>query len=178
MTLAEVVIAVALLVTTMAGLAPILASCVRMLADARAESRALVAASARLEQLGSLRLEQEASTLALVTDRTANLSTAPVDATGTGLLPLDPALAWTPTPGYVDYLDDVGASQPSGDAGATTITRRWAVSELPAPPGSERLLVHVFARATARERVEPPRESADRRPSDVWLFSIRTRVRR
>jgi hypothetical protein len=178
MSLLEVAVALLLVAVTLAGLAPVLLRCTAMLLDARSETRAVALARSRLEQAAALTCVQDAATLLVETDLSSNLARVPPDATGTGLLSGDPSSAWVDTPGFVDWrtLDDRPLAAP--DPGRAAFVRRWGITALPAPAGTDRLLIQVFARDRAREAREGPRVSAQPRPGDVWLFTIRARVLR
>jgi type II secretory pathway pseudopilin PulG len=169
----ETVVALALLATGLATLAPVLVSATRMLADARDETRALALATSRLQDLEALDFDFDAVAGTALTDVSANLSTQPRSRSGTGLLPGDPSAAWRDMSAGWDWTTLDGT--PTLTERTALFTRRWAVSALPAPPGTERLLIQVFARSRSREAREPARASAARRPGDVWLFTVRAR---
>lgn len=169
----ETVVALALVTTGLAALAPVLVRATLMLADAREETLALALATSRLHDLEALDFDQDAGTGALRTDVTTNLASRPRTRSGPGLLAGDPAGAWRDLPGGWDWTTSGG--RPTNNAADAAFLRRWAVSQLPAPPGAERLLVQVCARSRAREEREGVRGSAAHRPGDVWLFSVRTR---
>lgn len=169
----ETVVALALVTMALAALAPVLVRATLLLADAREETLALALATSRLHDLEALDFYQDAGTGGLGTDVTTNLASRPRTRSGPGLLAGDPAGAWRNLPGGWDWTTSGG--RPTNDPADAAFLRRWAVSRLPAPLGTERLLVQVCARSRAREEREGVRASAAHRPGDVWLFSVRTR---
>lgn len=174
--LMEVVVALAVLALGLVSLGPLLLQSAVMIRDAAAESRAVVAASSRLEQLSALVHEQESSTLTLLTDEQTDLSTVPAGRGGSGLAAGASASAWIEADGLFDGVCADGGV--AGGRGDTTTVRRWAVSEFPgAVPGGTRLL-HVFAASAAADRLAAARSSAAPRPGDVWLFGVRARTLR
>lgn len=169
----ETVVALALVATALAALAPVLVRAALMLSDARDETRALALAASRLQDLDALDFYLDARSGTPVTDVTTNLANSPRTRSGTGLAPADPSAAWSNVPGSWDWT--TADSRPTTDEGRADFVRRWAVSGLPAPPGTERLLVQVCVRSWAREEGEAARTAGAHRPGDVWLFTVRTR---
>jgi hypothetical protein len=169
----EVAVALGVLAVALASLAPVLVSTTVMLRDATAESRALVAAISRMEELNALAYEQDVDTLEIVTDATSDLSTSPASREGTGLAPGDPSTMWRDTPGFFDVVDSGGSAV--RDAARAATRRRWAISANPAGGADAPLLLQVHAAAIARDAAGPARDSPERRPGDVRLFGLRVR---
>jgi hypothetical protein len=175
--LLEIAIALLVLAGSVASLAPVIATCGVMLQDARRETLALAVAAARLEQLAALSYEQRGDTLAEVVDRTADLTSVPPGSGGQGLEAGDGQSAWREVPGFTDW--GLADGRPRNEAaGDTVFVRRWAVATIASASDDNARLLHVFARDRPSEDREPPRASAARRPGDVWLFTVRSRVLR
>ena len=149
-TLIETLIATALIVTAVAGLAQLFALSVRFTRDSGQFGVALVAAQDKLESLRSVRFDY---------DESGHLVTDPV------LHPSPPDSLMLDVNGYVDWLTDGGAAinTPNG----AEYVRRWRVSEMAAAePAAVAIDVCVF-RLPA---VNAPPSSAD-----ACLATIRVR---
>ena len=125
--LAELLVAMALIAVTVAGLAVLVVLAVRVAAGAHEQTRATVLAAQKLEQL-----------------RAATMGTVPAAA---GSLSTD-------VPGYADWLDSDG--QPATGPSAVYV-RRWTVGPVPAVPdvGMIQVLVSTVIRDRFAAGVSP-----------------------
>jgi prepilin-type N-terminal cleavage/methylation domain-containing protein len=171
--LLEVCISLLVVAIALATLAPAVIVCIRTVRDVRDDSRALVLARSRLEQLRSLRMEQPAGGGAPVTDTSTDLSQTPATRGGEGLTAGDGSSVWSDRAGSFDRIDR--NATPASDI---PYIRRWGVSAVggfgPDPP----LLLQVMTRSEPREAADGPRAAAARRPGDAWMFVIKGRMLR
>lgn len=168
-TLVEVLVAMGLLLGATAGGVYLLAFATRAMHVARLQGVSALAASARLDELRSLRFEFDADGQRL-TDTSTNLAVDPPGTAGSGLAPGGPGTLVTNVSGFVDYLDAAGAWVGNGPSPPPTaaFVRRWAIE---APDGADLLVLQVLVRpiaagnvrrgaggarlVTARARVQP-----------------------
>lgn len=178
--LAEVLVAIVVLVTFAAGVLPLFVTTRGALDEAHAETMSVVLARSKLDQLRSLAWTYRTDpggALAEVSDETTDLSSDPPSASGRGLRPSAPANLWTNAAGYADFADEQGAWLGGGVSPppACRYVRRWAVSALPGDPDT--LVLQV--------RVVPVRDPADVAPGtppgtrrgETWLVTLLTRTR-
>lgn len=178
--LAESLLAAALSVTVLAGVMPVYFQAVHSTLLSHGQSVAAMLAAARLEQLRGLtfRYEDSAAGSAFrVTDDSTDLAAAHPTPGGRGLASSPPETLLRDTAGYVDYLDVSGQWLAGGDAppAGAHYVRRWAVLPLPANP-TDALVLQVLVTPLAPELAAGPRVNETRRPGDVWLTLVRTRV--
>lgn len=145
-TLVEVLVAMGVLSAGALAAVSLLAAATRAMFVARAQGVSVLAASARLDELRSLRFEFDAGGQR-ITDQSTRLSVDPPAPGGGGLTPGGATLD-TNVPGFVDYLDATGAwvgEGPSPPARAAFV-RRWAID---APGGPDLLVLQVLVRPLA-----------------------------
>jgi hypothetical protein len=146
----ETLIATALLVTVLAGVAQLLTSSARFLLDSGRGETALTAAQAQIETLRAAAWTYDPS----------------------GAAVSDPALAASPagalevdTDGYADYLTAHGHLVAPGDS-AALFRRRWAIQPVEGD-GPDAIVIEVCVSRIADERAP--------QPADACLMTIRTR---
>jgi prepilin-type N-terminal cleavage/methylation domain-containing protein len=172
-TLIEVLVAVAILSMAALGGLQLVSMATGMMADARRQSLAANLASARLEQLRSLRLAFDPAGLP-ITDTSTDLSVEPPAAGGAGLAPSGPAALDGDVPGYVDYLDGRGrwlGNGPGAPRGAALV-RRWSIEPMDA--SGDLLAVQVLVRSLAGG----PVAAGARAAGDVRFVTLLVRVAR
>jgi type II secretory pathway pseudopilin PulG len=157
-TLIEVLIAVALLITTSIGIAQLFAIGLAAGRASRERTVASILAAAKLEQLRAQVWSYERGSFVPRTDRTTNLSADPHTDDGPGLQDSPPGTLDGNVPPYVDYLDARArwagtGTKPPGDA---VFIRRWAVRRLSDDPDrSLALVVFVTTVPRAARRTSP-----------------------
>lgn len=176
----EVVVATAIAVVAILGLAPLAVIGTRAVLAARHQTSTTLLAIQKMEQLRSLAwgFTEVAGGLpgAAVADLTTDLSVDPPGQGGTGLSPSPAHALALNTPGYVDYVDEAGAwigtgaSPPPG----TVYIRRWSIVPLPADP-ADTLVLQVRVLALSREARRHAGSSDARLEDETRLVSVRTR---
>jgi type II secretory pathway pseudopilin PulG len=173
--LAESLIATAILATSIAALGQLFAVSVVANRTARGTTFAAVLASQKMEQLRGLTYGFDGLGLPL-TDTTTDLSTSPPTATeGRGLSPSPGDSLRINTAGYVDFLNEYGA--PLGDGSAsvpigTVYIRRWSVEPLPTNPNNTIIIQVAVTRASATNTTQT---RTGRAPQDARLVTVKTR---
>jgi prepilin-type N-terminal cleavage/methylation domain-containing protein len=170
-TLIEVLVALALLSVAALGGLQLVSMATGMMAQARRQSLAANLASARLEQLRSLRLAFDAAGLR-VTDTSTDLTVEPPAPGGAGLTPSGPAALDGDVRGYVDYLDGRGrwlGNGPGPPRGAALV-RRWSIE--PVDAGGDLLAVQVLVRPLTGS----PVAAGARAAGDVRFVTLLVRV--
>jgi type II secretory pathway pseudopilin PulG len=148
-TLFETLVATAVLVTALAGVAQLFVLGSQLTRQAGASGLALVAAQDKLESLRGLAFTYDPNGL---------------EATASALEPSPPASLSEDIEPYVDWLDPEGRA--TEDPDAAVLTRRWRVTELGATtPDAIAIEVCVF----------PYTSNGDPRGADACLSTIRTR---
>jgi hypothetical protein len=136
--LAEVIVASALLVTTLVALAELLAAAARSNTSSLHTAFSTVLAQQKLEQLRTLAWEVDSvgSSISDLTTDTTLPPDRPPSTGGTGLTPSPGNSLVANLSGYVDYLDAMGRSLGTGDfpQPGTAYIRRWSIEPLPAVP--------------------------------------------
>lgn len=135
--LVEVLVAMALVVTSAIGLAELFSLASRVTQESRIDTGATFAAEAKMAQLRALTWAYD----------TAGTGTPLSDAG----LSVSPAAALTANvDGFADYVDAAGASVPNGAeaAGRRVYLRRWSLQPLPSDPANALVLQVVATRAT------------------------------
>ena len=168
-TLVEVLVAMAVLSAATLGGVHLMAFATRGMHVARMQGTAALAASARLDELRSLRFEFD-SDGQRVTDLSTDLTVDPPVAGGRGLTASGPTSLDVNVAGFVDYLDAAGVWVGNGVAPPRTavFVRRWAVEV----PASEDLLV---LQVLVRPLANGPR-AGRRQAGEARLFTARARV--
>jgi type II secretory pathway pseudopilin PulG len=178
--LAEILVAIAILVTFAAGVLPLFATTRGALEEAHAETVSAVLARSKLDQLRSLawtyRVNPEGA-LSAITDETTNLASDPPSRSGQGLRPSGADTLWNDTPGYADFADDQGAWLAAGVPlpPAARYVRRWSVSLLPGDPDTLVLQVRVVPVRGPSGPASGPLPGPRR--GETWLVSLLTRTR-
>jgi prepilin-type N-terminal cleavage/methylation domain-containing protein len=176
MTLVEVIIATALFTVVTLAAAHLLVWASRALWGTGAQTLALAAAQARLEQLQSLAWYFDANGNR-VSDLDTDLSSEAISGGGPGLSP-SPANALTESlDGYADYLDDEGrwvgrgTQTPPGAA----YVRRWAVR--PFDGSADDTLVFQVLVAPLANKANSRQQMSGSAAGESLLTTARTRVR-
>jgi prepilin-type N-terminal cleavage/methylation domain-containing protein len=157
LTLVEVVVAITLFALVSVGAAHLLVWVMRAMWSSGAETIALAAAQAKLEELQSLAWRWDAAGNR-VSDRDTNLSGGTPSAGGPGLGVSPPNTLDDNVDGYVDYLDERGSWVGTGadPPNSAAFVRRWQVRALAAAPDDTlviRVLVVPLANNPASGRV-------------------------
>jgi type II secretory pathway pseudopilin PulG len=175
--LAETLVATAILATVSLGVAQMFILATDQTRAGKAETSASILAEQKLEQLRSLTWGFDMTGQGLpVSDATTNLAVNPPDATGNGLNPSPADTMESNTPGYVDFLDysgryvGTGAAPPAG----AIYVRRWSIEPLPYNPNNT-LVLQVFVTTLAREATRVAGEKRWKLPGDAWLVTVKTR---
>ena len=176
LTLVEVIIATALFTVITLAAAHLMVWASRSLWGTGAQTLALAAAQAKLEELQSLAWHFDA-TGNRVSDLDTDLSNQPISGGGPGLSPSPVNSLSESLDGYADYLDAEGRWVGNGTqapAGAAYV-RRWAVRPLSGAP-EDTLVLQVLVTPLANNANRPPQTSG-RAAGESQLTSARTRVR-
>lgn len=173
--LIEVLIATAILATSLVAVAQLFAVATKANTSSRTSTFATVLAQQKMEQLRELTwgVDQTNGTLS---DLTTNLAVTPPTATGGPGLSASPARTlFEPTAGYVDYLDGNGTWVGTGTrpVAGTVYIRRWSVTPLPQDPANTLVLQVLVTRSAARGSAD--NGSGTRLPDEARLMSIKTR---
>jgi hypothetical protein len=176
LTLVEVIVAITLFTLVSVGVAHLWVWVMRAMWASGAETVALAAAQAKIEELESLawRWDQSGNR---VSDRDTNLS-GRAPATGGPGLAVSPANTLEDNvEGYVDYLDGRGqwvGTGPSPPASAAFV-RRWQVRARGLPP-DDTLVMRVLVVPLANDPA-PGRAMSGRGAGEAVLTTARTRMR-
>ena len=172
-TLIEVLVAIALIAVAALGGIQLVAAATEMMSRARVHSLAASLASARMEQLRSLRHEIDAAGMPL-TDRSTDLTIDPAAPGGPGLSPSGAAALDANVGGYVDFLDRNGAWLAGGSTAPprTVFVRRWSIDAMDV--AGDLLVVQVLVRPSAAGSAA----GSARVAGEVRLVSVRARTRR
>jgi prepilin-type N-terminal cleavage/methylation domain-containing protein len=179
-TLIEVAIAVAVLMTVLAGVAGVWAMAAASARAAREQTLAMQLARDKLEQLGALTwaVQSVGGVDVLASDVTTNVSRVPATTDGAGTRASPPDSLGVSRATYVDYLDargrwlDTGASPPAG----ARFVRRWWLARTGAA-SSEMLLFQVFVATVSADATGPAGAWWRNHPGAVWLCGARVRRR-
>lgn len=173
--LAEVVVATAMMATSLVALAQLLAISTQSNRTARYTTLASMLAAQKMEQLRGLTWGFDAIGLPL-TDTTTNTAVIPETPTGgTGLAPSPNDSLARNVDGYVDYVDANGNLLGGGltvRAGAAYI-RRWSIEPLPTNPNNT-LVIQVMV-TPFRNRGNADTGSVARAPQEARVISVKTR---
>src|SRR5688500_2920851 len=174
--LAEVMVATALLATALVTLAQLFAVSTRSNIGSRNTTYAAVLAEQKLEELRALTCGFDSTGLP-VTDTTTNTAVNPDEPDGgTGLNPSPAAALQENTNGYVDYVDQWGNK--IGRGGATPpadaiYTRRWSITPLPTNPNNTIVLQVLVTRNFNRGAADEG--AVARLPEEARLVTVKTR---
>ena len=177
MTLVEVAVATAIFTVASVTAAHLLVWATRTLWASGAETTAVAAAQAKMEELQSLawRFDDSGNR---ISDFESNLSVQPIAGGGPGLTTSPASALRENIGGYVDYLDQHGqtlgtGAQPPENA---AFVRRWAVRPLSSSPEDTlvlQVLVVPLANSPGRTSVLPSGRGA----GESLLSTVRTRLR-
>lgn len=177
MTLVEVTIATALFAVASVASAHLLVWATRALWASGAETIAVAAAQAKVEELLSLawRFDERGNR---VSDVATNLAVTPSSTGGTGLRPSPANALAENVDGHVDYLDQYGqwvgtGSQPPSSA---AFVRRWAVRPLASAP-ADTLVLQVLVVPLANLQQANGGVPTGRGAGESLLTTARTRMR-
>lgn len=155
-TLIEAVIAAAVTITTLAGLAQLLLHVARMATDARRAPIVLAAASSKLEQLLALTFTADVAGVP-ITDQTSDTGHDPPEPSGgTGLSTSPDDSLSRDTPGFVDYLSQDGAPLGPAPAAGAMFARRWRIRASPSAGADALALAVCVVRLTGAAGDPPP----------------------
>jgi hypothetical protein len=177
MTLVEVAIATALFTVASVSAAHLFVWTTRTLWASGAETIAVAAAQAKMEELQSLtwRFDESGNR---ISDFESNLSVYPFAGGG-------PGLAWSPAnalrdnlAGYVDYLDEHGESVGTGSQppDRAAFVRRWAVRPMASSP-EDTLVLQVLVIPLASNAGRTALSPGSRTAGASLLSTARTRLR-
>jgi prepilin-type N-terminal cleavage/methylation domain-containing protein len=178
LTLVEVLIATTLFTVVTLAAAHLLVWAVRALWSTGAQTTALAAAQARLEELQALawRFDDAGNR---ISDFDTNLSTQPAAGGGPGLSTSPPNALLASLDGYADYLDADGRWVGGGTRpppGAVFV-RRWAVRPLITTGGTEDTLVLQVLVVPLANQPNDRFHLVGRPGGESLLTTARTRVR-
>lgn len=176
LTLVEVVVAIAVFTLVSVAAAHLLVWVMRTMWSSGAETIALSAAQAKLEELQSLAWRwDEAGNR--VSDLDTNLSGRTPASGGRGLAVSPANTLQENVDGYVDYLDERGQWVGSGPSppGSAAFVRRWQVGALMAAP-DDTLVFRVLVVPLVNDPA-PGRVISGRGPGEARLITARTRLR-
>jgi type II secretory pathway pseudopilin PulG len=174
--LAETLVATALLAASIAALGQLFALSVLNNHGARNTTFASVLAQQKMEQLRSLTYGFDTIGLPL-TDTTSNIARFPPTPNGgTGVSPSPGDSLTRNSAGFVDFLDAYGQVLGNGDGvmpNGTVYIRRWSVEPLPTNPNNTVIFQVLVTRA--RDRGQADVGNVGRMPDEARLISVKTR---
>ncbi|MBI1872555.1 MAG: prepilin-type N-terminal cleavage/methylation domain-containing protein [Acidobacteria bacterium] len=173
--LAEVLVATAVLSVALVSLAQLFAIATRANTSSRSTTLAAVLAEQKMEHLRSLTWGFDTIGLPF-SDFSTDVSVVPETPTGgTGLSPSPAGTLSQNTAGFVDYLDPFGRWVGTGTLPppGTAYIRRWSVEPLPTNPNNTLILQVLVTRN--RNRGSADDGPVSRLPDEARLVSIKTR---
>jgi prepilin-type N-terminal cleavage/methylation domain-containing protein len=182
-TLIEVLIAVAIFVTSAVGMAQLVSIATATLRSSREQTTAVILAAAKIDQLRSLAWAFDPAVPAELpiarTDITTNVSHPSFGTDGRGLQASPSGTLAANVPPYVDYLDESGSwiGNEAEPPAAAVFVRRWAVVPLESDP-DRTLVLQVLVTFVTTTRLEAGRPSGawrQRAGPEALLVSVRTR---
>ena len=175
--LAEVMIAMGILVSVALGVAQLFAVSGRANFVARGQTSTTAFAEQKMEQLRSLTWGFDTAGQGLpLTDTSSNIAVSPPAQNGTGLNPSPAGALEENTAGFVDYLDDQGAWVGTGTTapGNAQFIRRWSITPLPTNPNNT-IVIQVLVTTVAIEARRSSEVARTRVPGDALLITVKTR---
>jgi type II secretory pathway pseudopilin PulG len=176
--LAETMIATAILATVCLGVAQMFVLAADQTRGGKIETSASTLAEQKMEQLRSLTWGFDLTGQGLpVSDTTTNLAVDPPDDSGTGLNPSPSGTMESNTPGYVDFIDQFGRYLGTGTSAPanTVFVRRWSIEPLPTNPNNT-LVLQVFVTTPGSDaRRGATSNKRWKLPGDAWLVTVKTR---
>jgi prepilin-type N-terminal cleavage/methylation domain-containing protein len=173
--LVEVIVAMAILATSLIAMAQLFAVATKNNVNARATTSTTILANQKLEQLRSLSWGFDVIGLPM-SDFESDTTTLPPSANGgTGLSPSPGNTLSDNVPGYVDFIDRLG--QPLGTGSAppnnTAYVRRWSIEPLPTNPNNT-LIIQVMVFETGN-RPNSGDTTTQRLPNEARVATVKTR---
>lgn len=180
-TLIEVLLALTLVASTMAGVATLFGVAVRATRSARDGTWTAALATQKLEELSALTWSFDPANGARVTDTTTDLTQDLPASGGPGLSPSPATALLANTTGYVDFLDGDGRWLGTGvtPPAKAVYVRRWSVRPLSAEPDDGVVLQVFVGTVTGRNRLaQAGGDPASRLSGDTLLTTVRMREAR
>jgi type II secretory pathway pseudopilin PulG len=175
--LAETMVAMGILMSVALGVAQLFAASGRANLVARGNTSTTALAEQKMEQLRSMTWGFDDAGQGLpVTDTTTNIAVTPPAQDGTGLNPSPSRALEENTPGFVDYLDDLGTWVGTGAdiPSRAYYIRRWSIEPLPTNPNNT-IIIQVLVTTVANEAARPAEQARTRVPGDSLLVTVKTR---
>jgi prepilin-type N-terminal cleavage/methylation domain-containing protein len=170
--LLELLVAMAILIVALMGLAKLSATATRANTTSRTTTITTLLAAQKMEQLRALTWGFDATGNPL-SDTSTDIAVLPPRANqGVGLSPSPGTALGEDTLGYCDFLDGAGRSLGGGASApnGAIFTRRWSIAPLPSAP--ETLVLQVIVR-----RVRATAGGAIRlRPEEARVIGAKTRT--
>jgi type II secretory pathway pseudopilin PulG len=174
--LAETLVASAILVVALVTLAGLFGTAAKSNASARAVTFSTILATQKIEQLRGLTWGFDSLGLP-VSDRTTDTAVSPEAPTGgTGLAASPSNTLQDVTAGYVDYVNASGVQLGGGTVppAGTAYIRRWMIETLPA--SSDNTLIIQVLVTRRRDRGAADEGSVARMPEEARLVTVKTRT--
>lgn len=173
--LVETVVAMAILATSLVGMAHMFALATSQNIAARSTTSATILAQEKIEQLRGLTWGFDQLNLP-ISDFASNTTIDPPSPTGgTGLSPSFGDTLSQNVDGYVDYVGRLG--QPLGGGATpppgTAYVRRWSIEPLPTNPNNT-LILQVLT-FEVNDRANSSGDASVRRPDEARLTTVKTR---
>ena len=176
--LLEVMVATALLASSLVSLAQLFAMSTKSNIGSRNTTYAAVLAQQKLEELRSLAWGFDQNGLP-ISDITTNTTITPEDPnSGTGLSPSPQTSLGENTTGWVDFIDSFGNKLGTGSnpTASAIYTRRWMVSPLPTNPNNT-LIIQVLVFRN-KDRGQADLGNVMRLPEEARMITVKTRKAR
>ena len=173
--LLEVLVATAILATSLVSLAQLFALSTRSNIGSRNMTYATVLAQQKLEELRSLSWGFDQVGLP-ISDITTDTTVTPETPTGgTGLSPSADSALQANTTGYVDYIDAYGNKMGGGTVPPQNAiyTRRWSISPLPTNPNNT-LVIQVLV-TRLKDRGAADQGAVKCLPEEARMITVKTR---
>jgi prepilin-type N-terminal cleavage/methylation domain-containing protein len=174
-TLAEVMVATALLATAVVTLANLFGVATRTNLGARNTTYATVLAEQKMEELRALTWGFDSQGLPITDTSTDTSVSSDSPVGGTGLAPSPSTALQQNTPGYVDYVDQFGNKLGTGvnPPQGAVYQRRWSVEPLPTNPNNTIVLQVLVSRV--RNRGDADKGAVERLPEEARVITVKTR---
>src|SRR5882672_5438670 len=173
--LLEVMVATAILATSLVSLAQLFALSTRSNLASRNSTFAAVLAQQKLEELRSLAWGFDQIGLP-ISDITTDTTVTPEQPNGgTGLSPSSDSALQGNTVGYVDYIDSYGNKLGTGanPPQNAIYTRRWSISPLPTNPNNTLVMQVLVTRLNDRGAAD--QGAVKRLPEEARMITVKTR---